>query len=596
MRIHSIRIENLGPFSELEEVRLGPMATIVGQNDVGKSYILRALALFFDKAKIDEAAIHKAAANDADVVVEVSFGDLPNAVELEEDVETTLEGEHLTDQQGLLRIRKVYRRKNLAKPLTYLVVHSFLNETYSGVPLQKEDGLNKLCEKAGLEHKKSGAGITNKGKREQLRAKAERDGEPLGEVHLDISKATDVLRCVKAHIPQYELFECDTRLGVGEMGFQKEFRPIVTTAAESPEAVAAKNQFTGAIGQSLQAELDGIFERLQRHTDAFATLTAHPTFVWDKAVTLDILARDHQGVETSFEQRGSGMRRLLMVAFFRYLAERGEKSGNFVFGIEEPENCLHPRLQRELATSFRKLSDEGYQVIVSSHSPVFAGASPVRDLALVLRDKGIARAIQGDALDLRAVAEELGVEPADQICTYKACVFVEGPDDVGFWHSLAAKLKDAGHLECTFEDRQIGFPIVGGDNLKHWVNSRAMSSLNTSFSVIVDSDRKSESAMVPARKVNWKKRVEEQGGRFFILRKREMENYIHPQAIERAAGLTCQPCDEYTDMKKLFGDSVWKLVNDMSADEILEMDRYEDQDGEHHELKEIAEQVLGLVV
>jgi len=48
MRIHSILAKNYGPFAVLEEGRLGPLATIVGQNDAGKSSILRALQLFFE--------------------------------------------------------------------------------------------------------------------------------------------------------------------------------------------------------------------------------------------------------------------------------------------------------------------------------------------------------------------------------------------------------------------------------------------------------------------------------------------------------------------------------------------------------------------
>lgn len=34
---------------------------------------------------------------------------------------------------------------------------------------------------------------------------------------------------------------------------------------------------------------------------------------------------------------------------------------------------------------------EGYQIIISSHSPVFAGASPIEDMALVMREAGVDR-------------------------------------------------------------------------------------------------------------------------------------------------------------------------------------------------------------
>jgi hypothetical protein len=47
-------------------------------------------------------------------------------------------------------------------------------------------------------------------------------------------------------------------------------------------------------------------------------------------------------------------------------------------------------------------------------------------------------------------------------------------------------------------------------------------------------------------------------------------------------------------MKKLFGQKVYKVISDMSCDEILERDRYETDGTERHELKEIAQELLAL--
>jgi len=399
---------------------------------------------------------------------------------------------------------------------------------------------------------------------------------------------------IVSHLPEFVLFETDTRLGVGETKFQSQFRPIIKTAAEQSNVVEAKDTFTGAIGKALQDEVDKIFERLQLHTDAFTGLTARPAFSWDKAVAFQIYGKDQHGIETSLDRRGSGMRRLLMVAFFQYLAERGHESGgDFVFAVEEPENCLHPRLQRELIASFRQLVNEGYQVIVTSHSPVFAGSSPIEDLALVVRETGVARAIQTPDLDLSDVAEQLGVEPSDQITGYHACIYVEGPSDIDFLKNVALKLKEANHVDADFDDKQIGFVLCGGGTLKHWINHRAMSRLNRHFGAVVDSDRKSQQHNVPERKLNWKRECESQGGVFFILRKREIENYVHPDAITRSRR-TLALYDAFTDMKEIFGRNVFKVIKDMSCDEILEMDRYEECNVEHHELKEIVQAFLSL--
>ena len=47
-------------------------------------------------------------------------------------------------------------------------------------------------------------------------------------------------------------------------------------------------------------------------------------------------------------------------------------------------------------------------------------------------------------------------------------------------------------------------------------------------------------------------------------------------------------------MKSVFGNNVFKVISEMTSDEILEMDRYEENGVEHHELKEIIQTFLAL--
>ncbi|MCL6526206.1 MAG: ATP-binding protein [Thermaceae bacterium] len=594
MRVHSLYAKNYGPYKELEKVQLGPLATIVGQNDAGKSTILRALQLFFDSRKIEENDVHDRASANDDVVIEVAFTSLPTEIELEDGITTTFREENLLDANGYLRIRKTYRRSNLAKFDVSLITHDFEDDNYAGLAILKEKELNERCASAGIKAEKSGRANANKPTRVALREKARNAGIQLVERELILPVKDDMWKKISALLPEFVLFETDTRLGIGESLFQSQFRPIVKTAAEQPDVISARDTFTALICQALQGEIDKIFTHLRRHTDVFTDLTVQPDFSWDKAVTLQVFGKDQYDVENSLDRRGTGIRRLLMVAFFQYLAEREQESnGNFIFAIEEPENCLHPGLQRELVTSFRKLADEGYQVIITSHSPVFAGASSIEDLALVVRNAGVARAIQSPELDLADVATQLGVEPSDQITGYHACIFVEGPSDIEFWNSVARKFKESGHTTADFEDRKIGFVLSGGDTLKYWINTEAMGRLNRRFGVIVDSDRESPQHITPGRKLNWKQKCESQGGLFYILRKREIENYLHPRAIERS-GRTPTCYNEFSDMKKLFGENVYKVIQDMSCEEILEMDKYVDGGVEHHELLEVVQELLRL--
>lgn len=191
------------------------------------------------------------------------------------------------------------------------------------------------------------------------------------------------------------------------------------------------------------------------------------------------------------------------------------------------------------------------------------------------------------------LAEELGVDPADQITGFSACVFVEGIADIEIFETVAGIFKEARLFPADFRDKNIGFVITGGENLRHWISRRAMTRLNRKFAVVVDSDKVSPQYNIPQRKLNWKASCEREGGQFFITRKRELENYLHKDALIRANKANAI-FDQYSDMKKLFGDQVYKVVETMTADEILECDEYRGNGIEHHELKEMVEVLLAM--
>ena len=106
MRIASLRIENYGPFASLDEIRCGQLTTLVGQNDAGKSHVLRALRLFFEDGRLSADDIHFGARPGASVLVEVAFDTLPISLEFEDGTETSFQREMLLDAGGTLRLRR----------------------------------------------------------------------------------------------------------------------------------------------------------------------------------------------------------------------------------------------------------------------------------------------------------------------------------------------------------------------------------------------------------------------------------------------------------------------------------------------------------
>jgi len=595
MRIARIAMEGFRCYKERTEISLCELAALVGKNDAGKSSILQALDIFFNgKPELLDMTIGLGA--DGAISIEVSFTDLPEAVELEDNVPTRLSSENLLDRDGLLTIRKTYSADKLAKstkvkPSVSLIADDYAEDEFSNLSSRKETALNKLGDAHGLDFRKSGAGITNKSKREALRDVADKLG--IAKSERELEGAEEVAKKLERYLPDFILFPADYRLSEEETAFQKEFKPLVETVVNE---IAEKDRLEEGVKARLNEEVQKIHGFLKQHTDEVASMRPVPEFNWKDLVRFRLECTDAQGQCIPLRKRGAGLRRLVMVAYFEYLAEcrrQGRQIAGGVYAIEEPETYLHPGAQRALLDSFREITGLD-QVMFSSHSPVFAGSTPLEAIALVSRCDGVATISQGDQLSILALAHELGVEPSDQIFGYKACVFVEGEGDIMFLNKASEILKAAGRINETLQEANIGIISLGGqDSLKNWIGRDALRRLNRRFGVLIDSDRTSGDEKIHQKKLDWQAECEKQGATFFITRKREIENYLHPEAVKQVCAGRCVEFNDFTYMKD-FNKEVINAIGLMTADQLLERDKYMDNGAERHEMLEIVESFLQL--
>ena len=265
--------------------------------------------------------------------------------------------------------------------------------------------------------------------------------------------------------------------------------------------------------------------------------------------------------------------------------------------IEEPELHLHPDAQRSVVDLLLKDSARR-QFIISTHSPVIAGHLEIDSVVLISKENGMTIASRPGPETAKKVAIELGVHPSDLIYGYKACVFVEGPRDVFFWRTVLSKLKEAGEISLSLDEAGIGFVMSGGENIQHWISLDILDKINSRFAVILDSDRRAADQSINQKKLNWKMYCEQKGGKCFILRKREIENYLGQRVLESQAkfdGKNIAQFGDFDDFKALFGPEVYKLIERMTPEEILETDKYPRTDqNEGHELLEIAREIISL--
>ena len=78
--------------------------------------------------------------------------------------------------------------------------------------------------------------------------------------------------------------------------------------------------------------------------------------------------------------RGDGFRRITMMSYFEMLAEEKKAGKDVIFGFEEPETFLHPGTQRLLYQKLHALMENGYQVVITTHSPNIVAETNLSDI------------------------------------------------------------------------------------------------------------------------------------------------------------------------------------------------------------------------
>jgi hypothetical protein len=235
-------------------------------------------------------------------------------------------------------------------------------------------------------------------------------------------------------------------------------------------------------------------------------------------------------------KRGSGVKRLVLLNFFRAKAERSASEatgGSIIYAIEEPETSQHPNNQRLLLSALRDLSSGGgKQVVVTTHTPMLARCIPDTALRFVERDENNVRTItEGSAETSARIAQSLGVLADHSV---KLFIGVEGPHDIEFLKGLARMLRAGGEIapdldKLELEGSIIFFPF-GGSNLALWASR--LQHLNRPEYHICDRD------LAPPLEPKYAQYIGEVNARVncqaVTTAKREMENYLHPDAVREA--------------------------------------------------------------
>lgn len=252
----------------------------------------------------------------------------------------------------------------------------------------------------------------------------------------------------------------------------------------------------------------------------------------DTAFKLTLLGDD--GIPVN--KRGSGIRRLVLFSFFQAEAERRQGilcNRSMIYAVEEPETAQHPNFQRVVVNSLRTLSEQDRcQVLLTTHVPGLAGLLPVESLRLVEREDTANTLVSaGTDAVYGCIIKTLGVVPDHRA---RVLLCVEGPTDLACLRSLCKTYRyKHKNLVCIETDPRIASVLLGGGTLENWTAEHLLRNTGLREFHIYDRDvPKPDGSFKYAAAVET---VEQRGNgdTARLTRRREIENYLHPAAIDR---------------------------------------------------------------
>lgn len=523
MKLKRVIIENYKGINTPIAINVNDFNCIVGKNDVGKSTILKAIDAFINDNNpvFEDRNIY----NDCNIVsIGLQFDCERISVVIDDTIPVTFEDEELVDDSNLLCITKKWDvSQKTIKPKWYIRRKKYLDGDF--VMLVERD-LRNLCRQNGIDIVE---GQGNSDMRNNLREHHRRNDVSFEYSDEELpstgqTRPKRILDAIKEHLPNFEYFRADKSLSDSDTAVQKYFKEkAFTLLKEQIDTNDIESSIKNKIGESLSKISDKINSVLSENEQ----ISAQVEFDWSKLISTSFKCKKEEA-NIPLSARGDGFRRITMMSYFEMLAEEKKGEKDIIFGFEEPETFLHPGTQKLLYQKLYDLSQNGYQVLITTHSPNLVSETNIIDVIFVTKDSDY-HISQGVEIDTKGIVEELGIKADNSLLslfdTVKGLLLVEGPDDVLAMNHLAKKYKENGKIEKTFDELNvILIPVGGCGSIKHWTNYSIISKLGKPFFIFLDSDKQSETEVSP----NMENLIEYgySTDSCAVSRKREIECYI----------------------------------------------------------------------
>ncbi|GAA0878974.1 ATP-binding protein [Algoriphagus jejuensis] len=396
MRIKTIKIKNFRSYKDEVEIEFGDLTAFVGKNDIGKSTVLEALDIFFNDGKgvikLDKDDVNKQSLTngDTETVFSVCFEELPTAIVIDSTNQTTLQAEYLLNSSHQLEIIKKYT--NGGKERIFVKANHPTHSACKDLLQKKNTELQKIIKDGAITCSNQTINAVMRGSIWQHFS----NDLQLSEIEIDVTKGDtkSIWDKLQTYLPLYSLFQSDRKNSDGDDEVQDPLKEAVKQILSDATLKSKFDEIATEVKSKLQDVATRTLAKIQEMNPEVASslnpvIPATESLKWTDVFKNVSIAGDEN---IPINKRGSGVKRLILLNFFRAEAERRKTQENIpsiIYSIEEPETSQHTEHQRKLIKAFLDLSNTANtQVIITTHSAALVKELEFQHLRLVKSNSG----------------------------------------------------------------------------------------------------------------------------------------------------------------------------------------------------------------
>lgn len=222
------------------------------------------------------------------------------------------------------------------------------------------------------------------------------DNLELEEIEIDVTKGEtkSIWEKLQNYLPQYSLFQSDRKNTDGDSEVQDPLKEAVRQILDDHDLKQKFTEIATVVENKLSEVAERTLDKIREMNPEIANslspvIPPAQSLKWNDVFKNVSIAGDEN---IPINKRGSGVKRLILLNFFRAEAERRrqlDRIPSIIYAVEEPETSQHTEHQKILIKAFLNLaSSPNTQVLITTHSAALVKELSFDHLRLIKVDNG----------------------------------------------------------------------------------------------------------------------------------------------------------------------------------------------------------------